>query len=105
MKRWQDFLDSLSTKGGNVFVLFFSLGMLFTFMIHVAHDQSDSALIPVAHDMVVGFGGALLSVLSGGSSRQQMTDRVETAMLVPPKTPSNAPQPTPAASPAPGNGG
>lgn len=103
LKGWQDFLDSLSTKGGNVFVLFVSLGMLFTFMIHVSHDQADATLISVAHDMVVGFGGALLSVLSGGSSRQQMADRVETALIT--KSPSNAPQPAPAPPPAPGNGG
>lgn len=80
MKRWQDFLDSLSTKGGNVFMLFTCLCFLYMVLIHVVHDQKDSMLVSVVHDMVVGFGGALLGGLSGSSSKQQMADRVETAL-------------------------
>lgn len=79
MKAWQDFLDSLSTKGGNVFMMFVCLCGLYGVMIHVTHDSKDSALISVVHDMVVGFGGALLGGLSGNSSRQQMADRVDVA--------------------------
>lgn len=79
-KHWQDFLDSLSTKGGNIFMLFLALVGLMAFMLHVTHDNSDGALVAVAHDLAVGFGGALLGGLSGSSSRQQMADRVETAI-------------------------
>lgn len=102
MKRWQDFLDSLSTKGGNILVLFCGLGVLIGLMIHLTHDQTtDAAMVSAAHDMMVGFGAALLGALSGSSSRQQMADRVQTAML-----PSTTPQPTtPEPPPAPGNGG
>lgn len=80
IKRWQDFLDSLSTKGGNIFMLFVALGSLMAFLLHVSHDHSDASLVAVAHDLAVGFGGALLGGLSGSSSRQQMADRVETAI-------------------------
>ncbi len=79
MKRWQDFLDSLSTKGGNIFMLFVAMTLLLIFMLHVTHDGRDSGLVSVIHDLAVGFGGALLGALAGNSSRQQMADRVETA--------------------------
>lgn len=79
-KAWQDFLDSLSTRGGNIFMLFCCLTILLGVMIHISHDSRDSTLMAVAHDMVVGFGGALLGSLSGGTSRQQMADRVDTAI-------------------------
>lgn len=82
-KAWQDFLDSLSTKGGNIFVLFAALILLMGIYIHVIHDAGDTGqLAPVVHDLAVGFGGALLGALSAGSSRQQMQDR--TASVLPP---------------------
>ena len=80
MKKLQDFFDSLSTKGGNIFMLFVSLLLLLTLMLHVSHDGKDMAIVAVVHDLAVGFGGALLGGLSGSSSRQQMADRVETAI-------------------------
>lgn len=79
VKDWQDWLDSLSTKGGNILLMFLSVIALMFFMLHVVHDQSDQSLISAAHDMLVGFGAALLAVLSGSSSKQQMTDRIDTA--------------------------
>jgi hypothetical protein len=93
MRRWQDFLDSLSTKGGNVFMLFLCLVFLYGVMLHVIHDANDSPLISVVHDMVVGFGGALLGGLSGNSSRQQMADRVNTALNLIPPSPDLDPDP------------
>lgn len=78
MKQWQDFLDSLSTRGGNIFVLSVCLFILFVIMIHVSHDSQDATLVSVSHDLVVGFGGALLGSLTGGASRQQMADRTMT---------------------------
>lgn len=86
MKKWQDLLDSFSTKGGNIVLMCVLLLALMTFMLHVSHDQSDSALVSAVHDMMVGFGAALLAVLSGSSSRQQMADRIESAL---PKTTVN----------------
>jgi hypothetical protein len=85
-KAWQDFLDSLSTKGGNVFVLFTALVLLMAVYIHVIHDGGDATLGPVIHDLVVGFGGALLGALSAGSSRQQMVDRTQS--VAPPQPPA-----------------
>jgi hypothetical protein len=78
-KSWQDFLDSLSTKGGNILVLFCCVMVFIGVYLHIVHDGGDAALQPVAHDLVVGFGGALLGALSAGASRQQMQDRVDTA--------------------------
>jgi hypothetical protein len=73
MKRWQDFLDSLSTKGGNIFVLAlcsFWLAMLF---LHVTHH--DPSAVEDVKTTLAGFTGALLMALSGNASRQQMVDR------------------------------
>lgn len=80
MKRFQDFLDSLSTRGGSILMLFISLGLLIGFVVHITHDEArDASIMAAAHDMMIGFGGALLGSLSGGSSRQQMVDRAQTA--------------------------
>jgi hypothetical protein len=81
MKAWQDFLDSLSTKGGNILLMFVALVGLMAFVHHIANDSNiNESIVSAAHDMMVGFGAALLAVLSGSSSRQQMADRVETAV-------------------------
>lgn len=106
VKAWQDFLDSLSTKGGNLFMLFVGLIMAVAFVMHTVHDGADGSLVSLGHDLVVGFSAALWAGLSGASSRQQMADRVETLSLTPkpPTVPSNTPQPA-ASPPAPGNGG
>lgn len=103
LKGWQDFLDSLSTKGGNIFMLFSSLMVLIGLMLHLTHDATrDAAMMAAAHDMMIGFGGALLGSLSGSSSRQQMRDRVDTALTgIEPKTPVTPP-PAPPPDPAPG---
>lgn len=84
MKIWQDFLDSLSTKGGNIFMMFVSLTALTAFVHHLGVDgHVDPSVISATHDMMVGFGAALLAVLSGSSSRQQMADRVDTLSPTP----------------------
>lgn len=114
-KGWQDFLDSLSTKGGNILVLFCCVMVFIGVYLHIVHDGVDATLQPVAHDLVVGFGGALLGALSAGASRQQMQDRVDTATNKPisPATvvtelsPSHATttvSPAPPAAPAPPGG-
>lgn len=78
IKPWQDFLDSLSTKGGNILLMFLALGGLMWFVHHMVNDNNiDQNVLSAAHDMMVGFGAALLAVLSGSSSKQQMVDRIE----------------------------
>lgn len=79
IKNWQDFADSLSTKGGNIVMLFLGTSLLAFLLLHVVHDQTDSGIVSAIHDLMIGFGGALLGGLSGNSSRQQMADRIETA--------------------------
>lgn len=78
IKTWQDFLDSLSTKGGNIFLMFMALIGLMSFVHHLGTDgHVDQSILSASHDMMVGFGAALLAVLSGSSSKQQMADRTE----------------------------
>ena len=80
MKAWQDFLDSLSTKGGNILLMFMALIGLMAFVHHIGTDNHvDKSILSASHDMMVGFGAALLAVLSGSSSKQQMVDRVAIA--------------------------
>lgn len=78
MKNWQDLLDSLSTKGGNILVAGVVMAAL-TFAMHHSHTAD---MFAVVRDLLVGFGGALLAMLKGDSSRQQMTDRRDS--VVPP---------------------
>jgi hypothetical protein len=80
MKNWQAFLDSLSTSGGNLFILVTITACLSPLVIHVLHDPNvDATIRTMIHDTFVGFTGALLYALKGNSSRQQMQDRVDTA--------------------------
>lgn len=83
MKGWQDFLDSLSTKGGNICVAVIMITGL-TLAMHHAHN---SEMFAVVRDMLVGFAGALLAMLKGDSSKQQMVDRRD-SVLVPPPPPA-----------------
>lgn len=87
MKRWQDFLDSLSTKGGNIMVA----GVVMIGLTLAMHHSHTADMFAVVRDLLVGFGGALLAMLKGDSSRQQMTDRRDSVVLPSPLT-----QPTPA---------
>lgn len=81
IKNWQDFLDSLSTKGGNILMMFIALVGLMWFVHHLGTDgHVDDSILSASHDMMVGFGAALLAVLSGSSSKQQMADRISTAV-------------------------
>lgn len=89
VKNWQDFLDSLSTKGGNILLMFMALMGLMWFVHHLGNDgHVDDSILSASHDMMVGFGAALLAVLSGSSSKQQMADRVEIAKGAPPLPPN-----------------
>ena len=62
------------------------VGLMF-FVLHTTHDGKDANIVSAAHDMFVGFGGALLGALAGNSSRQQMADRRDTTLPAPPPPP------------------
>ena len=71
MQSWQKFLDSLSTKGGNLFVLFICFGGLLGLLIHVLHhgDTGNVSMVVVA--TFSGFSGALMATLTGKDSKEQ----------------------------------
>src|SRR6202451_4804101 len=71
MQSWQKFLDSLSTKGGNLFVLFVCFGGLLGLLIHVLHhgDAGNVSMVVVA--TFSGFSGALMATLTGKDSKEQ----------------------------------
>ena len=96
MKRWQDFLDSLSTRGGNIFVLTVIFSVMAGLVLHVLHHGSDSSS-PIATVLIStfsGFSGALLTMLSGNASKQQMVDRALSSGTIPEPPPTAAPQET-----------
>jgi hypothetical protein len=85
--KFQDFLDALSTKGGNILamlVIFFMflpvLGVLVWLSVlkHLDIGQIGTVLIST----FAAYSGALLAILSGNSSRQQMLDRKADAPAV-----------------------
>jgi len=79
MKRWQDFLDSLSTRGGNILLLILAtVGLVFAYF-HAIHHQMDAGSIQTVQNLLSGFAGALLALLAAQACRQQMQDRVDTA--------------------------
>ena len=86
MNHWQHFLDSLSTKGGNIVVALVVMVLLGAALLHTFHDATDSmeARILMASTFS-GFAGALLAMLKGDSSRQQMIDRRESVLPAPPE--------------------
>ena len=70
MQAWQKFLDSLSTKGGNLFVLFICFAGLLGLLIHVLHhgDTGNVSMVVVA--TFSGFSGALMATLTGKDSKE-----------------------------------
>lgn len=68
MKRWNDFLDSLSTGGGAIFSLMFFV-VLFGFVsIHTMHHPGYSEqMVTVFTGLLTGFAGALLGALQARS--------------------------------------
>ena len=90
MKRWQDFLDSLSTAGGNIFICSIGLTAACIYYLHILHHAPDAASIENAKALVIGFSAALFAMLKGNSSRQQMSDRTEAAVASPKTTVASA---------------
>jgi hypothetical protein len=71
MPAWQKFLDSLSTKGGNLFVLLVCFAGLLCLLMHVLHhgDSGNVSMVVVA--TFSGFSGALMATLTGKDSKEQ----------------------------------
>ena len=79
IKNWQDFLDSLATAGGNIVTLFWCSIFSGALWIWVAMRGPDSMVTPM-FGVFTGFTASLLQAQKGNSSRQQMADRMETAL-------------------------
>jgi hypothetical protein len=87
MKRWQDFLDSLSTSGGAVLVLLLICIGLLPVLIYFLHREPNSPATTRLTDTFIGFTGALLLALRGNASKQQMADRAGIGQAGAPRPP------------------
>jgi hypothetical protein len=101
MQSWQKFLDSLSTKGGNLFVLFICFAGLLGLLIHVLHhgDTGNVSMVVVA--TFSGFSGALMATLTGKDSKEQNEPAPigsAAGATIPGATRSGIPSNTPAAA-------
>lgn len=68
MQRWQTFLNSFNTPGGNLMLLFvFVIGMLIL-VVYLLHHPGDANITTVITTTFAGFSGALLKGLSGRTS-------------------------------------
>jgi len=70
MNRWQLFLNSISTPGGNLLLLAIFVSAMFTMVVHVLenpHPNGDQA-VTVILSTFSAFSGALLQALRGRSS-------------------------------------
>jgi hypothetical protein len=70
MESWQKFLDSLATRGGNLFVLFVCFSGLLGLMIHVLHRSDSGNVTMVVVSTFSGFSGALMATLTGIDSKK-----------------------------------
>ena len=89
MKRWQDFLDSLSTSGGAALVLLIICVAMLPVLIFVLLRWPSSPIAVLMTNTFSGFTGALLLALRGNASRQQMMDRAWSAAPPPPRPAEN----------------
>lgn len=83
MKRWQDWLDSLATSGGNIVTLFICSTASALLWIWVYTHKGGEDLVMATFGVFTGFTGALLQAQKGNSSRQQMVDRAATVAVSP----------------------
>lgn len=91
--KWQYFLNSLATVGGNLLVLVLFVLLLLGLVLHVLHDQgANGQIVTVVLSTFSGFAGALLQALrgrstdmnpstSGGTSTSSTTTEVATPVL------------------------
>lgn len=69
MNSWAKFLDSLGSRGGNIFILLMSTTGLFIAAVHILHHGDKGDIATVIMSTFSGFSGALLNALvSGGKS-------------------------------------
>lgn len=68
MAKWQTFLNSLSTPGGNLLLLCIFVASLLTLVIHVLHHGDNGQVATVILSTFSGFSGALLQALRGRTS-------------------------------------
>lgn len=103
MKTWQDFLNSLSTRGGAILILMILSLVGFGITLHIIHHTEDGNMMFAAGliTTVGNFTGALLLALKGssentstatvgadGATTVRVSDRVAaTAAPDPPKPP------------------
>jgi hypothetical protein len=71
MQSWQKFLDSIATKGGNLFLLFVCFAGLLSLLIHVLHHGDTGNVSMVVVSTFSGFSGALMATLTGKDSKEQ----------------------------------
>jgi len=66
--RWQNFLNSLSTRGGAIFLLFVLSLIGFFITLHIVHHNEDQSMFAAGLIATVSnFTGALLLALKGSS--------------------------------------
>jgi hypothetical protein len=68
MQKWQQFLNSISTPGGNLLLLAFYVAALLALVIHVLHHADNGQIVTVILSTFSGFSGALLQALRGRTS-------------------------------------
>ncbi len=69
MEAWKEFLDSLATRGGNIFLLALFVVGLSVLVFHVLHHSADngSEVRTVVLSTFSTFTGALVGALTGGA--------------------------------------
>jgi hypothetical protein len=75
MPSWQKFLDSLSTKGGNLFVLLICFAGLLFLLMHVLHHGDTGNITMVVVATFSGFSGALMATLTGKDQRDNFQSK------------------------------
>lgn len=75
MKRWQDFLDSLSTTGGGILITAMFVIVFLAVIVHVLHKQETGEIVTILTGAFGGAMSALWVALKSNSSKQQMVDR------------------------------
>lgn len=74
MERWEHFLNSLSTRGGNIFVLSLFVVVFLAVVSWAFASGRSGEFITVIVGAFSAFYGALLQALVGSGSRQRQAD-------------------------------
>jgi hypothetical protein len=75
MEKWQKFLDSIATKGGNLLLLgSFVMFLLLLVIWILITNHTDAQVVTVILSTFSGFAGALLAALTGQQGGQRKTD-------------------------------